>query len=586
MKKYIDIALNEIAKGNFDKAIEISNNIIKEEPANPEGFELRGDCYYHQKKFEQAQINYNDAAELAKHKDYTYASALYNKKGISNLKLSNHKTAAEDFKKAVKLNPENYKAYNNRSKALRFTGEYEDAILEATRALILKPDLAEAYNNRGSAYFNLSKTDECIDDFTKAIKIKPGYAVAYFNRGAAYFYLKKDYLGAKLDWEKAISLKPSYEPEVREKIKAINDAYEKLALKKQTEKIQEKKPEPEKEKVIPPPPPVTVTGTAETDLEKNISIKDADFLSEGIESLRPKEESSILEFGSEFNRGGKFTEEPAVEKETLSAVDDFLKEFEKTGSFSDSFTEVEKKEIKKEKVLPESKDKISGLDEFIKEKEEKAADKLPDVKMPEELKKLHDEIVSFPPPPAVKTEISEPVQKETVTVKPVYETTQNIPPAKYITSVPKEKKSMGFLWLYIVILVLIIVVIIMALISSGVFDKKENQEPIVQEPPKVNVYISEKSGGDTAVKVLEKPFEEMLVSKGLILVEGDTNFSFQAGSFRDSLLALKRIEELEALDFEPYIYRYEKDSTQTLYRVRFGDFKSLSEADSVASQIK
>lgn len=584
MKKYIDIALNEIAKGNFDKATEISNNIIKEEPANPEGFELRGDCYYYQKKFEQAQINYNDAAELAKHKDHTYASALYNKKGISNLKLNNHKTAAEDFRKAVKLNPENYKAYNNRSKALRFTGEYEDAILEATRALILKPDLAEAYNNRGSAYFNLSKTDECIDDFTKAIKIKPGYAVAYFNRGAAYFYLKKDYLGAKLDWEKAISLKPSYEPEVREKIKAINDAYEKLALKKQTEKIQEKKPEHEKEKFIPPPLPVT--GTAETDSEKNISIKDADYLSEGIESLRPKEESSILELGSEFNRGRKFTEEPAVEKETPSAVDEFLKKFEKTGSLSDSFTEVEKKEIKEEKVFPEREDKFSGLDEFIKEKEEKAADKLPDVKMPEELKKLHDEIVSFPPPPAVKTEIREPVQKETVTVKTVHETTQNIPPAKYISPVPKEKKSMGFLWLYIVILVLIIVVIIMALISSGVFDKKENQEPIVQEPPKVNVYISEKSGGDTAVKVLEKPFEEMLVSKGLILVESDTNFSFQAGSFRDSLLALKRIEELEALDFEPYIYRYEKDGAQTLYRVRFGDFKSLSEADSVASQIK
>lgn len=588
MKKYIDIALNEIAKGNFDKAIEISNNIIAEEPANPEGFELRGDCYYHQKKFEQAQINYNEAAELAKLKDRHYASVLYNKKGISNLKRNNYKAAAEDFKKAVKFNPENFKAYNNRSKALRLSGEFEDAILEATRAAILKPDLAEAYNNRGSAYFNLSKTDECIDDFTKALKLKSGYAVAYFNRGAAYFYLKKDYLGAKLDWEKAISLNPSYESEVREKIKAINEAYEKLALKKQPEPTYEKPPEPEKiipkpEIIIPEPP---VTKAADLSFEKNISIRDGDFLSEGIESLRPKEQSSILEFDTDFTGKKKPVEEPAVKDEPSGTIDDFLKEYKKTGSFSDSFIEIGKEEIKEEKILPESDKKFPDLDEFLKGKEEKIADKLPDVKMPEELKKLHDEIVSFPPPPTVKTEIKEPIRKETVEVKTVQEVTQKIPPPAYVSPVPKVKKSMGFLWLYIVIIILIIVVIIMALISSGVFNKKEKQKIPVQDTPKVSVYINEITGGDTAVKVLEKPFEEMLVSKGLILVESDTNFSFQAGSFKDSMLAVKRAEELEALELEPYIYRFEKDTAHILYRVRFGDFKTLSEADSVASQIK
>ena len=602
MKKYIDIALNEIAKGNFDKAIEISNNIIAEEPANPEGFELRGDCYYHQKKFEQAQINYNEAAELAKLKDRHYASVLYNKKGISNLKRNNNKAAAEDFKKAVKFNPENFKAYNNRSKALRLSGEFEDAILDATRAAILKPDLAEAYNNRGSAYFNLSKTDECIDDFTKALKLKPGYAVAYFNRGAAYFYLKKDYLGAKLDWEKAISLNPSYEPEVRERIKAINEAYEKLALKNKPEPVFEKKPEPEKffprpeviipepEKIIPRPeiiiPEPPVTKSTDSDYEKNISISDGDLLSEGIESLRPKEQSSILEFETDFTKSKKIPDEPPFGQEPLSTIDDFLKEYEKTGSFSDSFVEIGKEEIKEEKVLPEGEKKFPDLDEFIKEKEEKAAAEIPDVKMPEELKKLHDEIVSFPPPPAVKTEIREPLQKETVTVQTVPVTTQKIPPPAYITPVPKGKKSMGYLWLYIVIVILIIVVIIMALISTGVFNKKDIQDIAVPDTPKVSVYISEISGGDTAVKVLEKPFEEMLVAKGLILVESDTNYSFQAGSFKDSLLAVKRVEELKALELEPYIYRFEKDSAQILYRVRFGDFKTIQEADSVASQIK
>ncbi|MBN1633111.1 MAG: tetratricopeptide repeat protein [Ignavibacteria bacterium] len=578
MKKYIDIALNEIAKGNFTKAIEISNKIIAEEPANPEGFELRGDCYYHMKNFEQAQINYNDAAELAKSRDRKYTSQLYNKKGISNLKQKNYKAAAEDFRKSVKYNPENFKAYNNKSKALRLSGELEDAILDATRAVILKPDLAEAYNNRGSAYFNLSKTDECIDDFTKAIKIKPSYAVAYFNRGAAYFYLKKDYLGAKLDWEKAISLKPSYETEVREKIKAINEAYEKLALEKKSEPSYEKKPEPEKDKFIPPP----VTRTADTESEKNISIKDADYLSEGIESLRPKEESSILEFDRNVIKDEIIPAGPPEEKKPPDYIDEFLKEYETTGSFSDSFIEVEKKEIKEGKITPDSGEKFPDLEEFIKEKEEKTADTLPEVKMSDELKKLHEEIVSFPPPPAEKTEDKEPIIRETV-----QETTQKIPASKYISPVQKQKKTTNYLWLYIVIIVLIIAVIIMALISSGVFDEKETQETAaMQDTPKISVFISEKQSSDTASAVLEKSFEEMLVLKGLILIENDTGYSLQAGSFKDSLLAVKRVEQLSEQNLKPYIYRFDKDSSQILYRVRLGNFKTLSEADSVASQIK
>lgn len=576
MKKYIDIALSEISKGNFDKAIEISNRIIEEEPANPEGFELRGDCYYHMKKFEQAEINYNNAAELAKLKNKNYASQLYNKKGITHLKLNNYREASEDFRKAVKQDPESFKAFNNRSKALRLAGEYEDAILEATRAINLKPDFAEAYNNRGSAYFSLSRTEECIEDFTRALKLKPGYAIAYFNRGAAYFYLKKDYLGAKLDWEKAVSLNPSYDSEVREKIEAINLAYEKLA-----EKEGKTLPAEEKKKEIVTPPEFKTTDESERD----ISISDGEYLSEGLDSLRPQEETSILEFDKRLIEDERHFTEAREEKTQENVVDEFLKEYGTAKSLSDSFEEIGKKEVIEEKILEPEKEKYPNLDEFIKDKHKDAGGELPEIKIPDELVKLHSEInaPTVPPPPV--PELTD-VEKEPVHEKPVHTKERLID--RYAKELPKEKekKSGGYKWVFILIGILAFAVIVMALITSGVFDKKKVEEPVIpaSDTPKVLFMISEKSEGDSVKLTLEKAFEEKLISKGLVLVENDSGFTFQTGSFKDSALAVKKAEQLEEKGYESYIVRFEKDSNQVLYRVRFGMFESLDDADTVVSQ--
>jgi len=578
MKKYIDIALNEISKGNFDKAIEISNRIIEEEPANPEGFELRGDCYYHMKKFEQAEINYNNAAELAKLKNKNYASQLYNKKGIAHLKLNNFREASEDFRKAVKQNLENYKAYNNRSKALRLAGEYEDAILEATRAVNIKSDFAEAYNNRGSAYFSLSRTEECIEDFTKALKLKPGYAIAYFNRGAAYFYLKKDYLGAKLDWEKAVSLNPTYDSEVREKIEAINLAYEKLARKDR--KIY---PPVEKKEVLSAPPEYKTTA----DSERDISIRDGEYLSEGLEGLKPGEETSILEFDKRLIEDERHFTEARDEKPQENVVDEFLREYGKEKSFADSFVEIENKEVKKEKISVPEKDKYPDLDEFIKDKKEDAGKKLPEIKIPDELVKLHSEINAppIPSPPATETE---EIKQESVPEKTVHTKQRLID--RYQKELPeeKEKKSAGYKWIFVLIGILAFAIIVMALITSGIFDGKKVEETVPQAPdtPKTLFMISEKTEGDSVKITLEKTFEEKLISKGLVLVENDSGFTFQTGSFKDSALAVKKAEQLEEKGYEPYIVSFEKDSTQILYRVRFGMFETLDDADTVVSQFK
>ena len=65
-----------------------------------------------------------------------------------------------------------------------------------TQAIEIDPDDFKAYNNRGNAYDDMGEYDQAIADYTEAIKIDPNHAMAYSNRG----FSKKN-LAKKLDAE-------------------------------------------------------------------------------------------------------------------------------------------------------------------------------------------------------------------------------------------------------------------------------------------------------------------------------------------------------------------------------------------------
>ena len=65
-------------------------------------------------------------------------------------------------------------------------GKYTDpkkAIEYLSNAVRLQPYDAIAYNNRGIAYADLGDYQSAIEDYNQAIRLKPDYADAYNNRG-------------------------------------------------------------------------------------------------------------------------------------------------------------------------------------------------------------------------------------------------------------------------------------------------------------------------------------------------------------------------------------------------------------------
>jgi formylglycine-generating enzyme required for sulfatase activity/tRNA A37 threonylcarbamoyladenosine biosynthesis protein TsaE len=78
------------------------------------------------------------------------------------------------------------------------------------KAIKINPNDKVAYNNRGVAYYNLKEYQKALNDFNKAIELDCNFKSAYLNRGSSCFNMK-DYKKAIEDYDKAILLDPKCE---------------------------------------------------------------------------------------------------------------------------------------------------------------------------------------------------------------------------------------------------------------------------------------------------------------------------------------------------------------------------------------
>ena len=123
-----------------------------------------------------------------------------------------------DYTKAIDIDPEFAKAYDNRGAAYAQEGNLSGAISDFTMAIANSPNDAEAYNNRGHAYAKLGNYVPAIFDYNEAIKINPDYTKAYNNRAHVFYNIKK-YDRAIADVQKVQALGGAVDPDFLEQLK-------------------------------------------------------------------------------------------------------------------------------------------------------------------------------------------------------------------------------------------------------------------------------------------------------------------------------------------------------------------------------
>jgi len=99
--------------------------------------------------------------------------------------LGRLRDAAENFLRAIELDPKYSEAYTNRGAVLRALGDRRAAVECYERALALRPDYAEAHYDLGVILQETGRVEDSQSCYARALAIQPGYAAAAYNQGVA-----------------------------------------------------------------------------------------------------------------------------------------------------------------------------------------------------------------------------------------------------------------------------------------------------------------------------------------------------------------------------------------------------------------
>jgi tetratricopeptide (TPR) repeat protein len=115
--------------------------------------------------------------------------------------------ALEEFKTAVRLNPDNPLSRYNLGTAYDSVGLTDAAIEQFLAAIKLKEDYADAHDNLGLSYGKKGLFDKAIEEFKLALRLTPDYASTHSNLALAY-RLKGSLGEAVAEYQIALKLQP------------------------------------------------------------------------------------------------------------------------------------------------------------------------------------------------------------------------------------------------------------------------------------------------------------------------------------------------------------------------------------------
>ncbi len=126
-------------------------------------------------------------------------------KGQLDILNEDFTSAIEHFDAAIKYNPRDGAAYNDRALCMVELGIIDQAFYYFDKGIEVEPDYATIYHNKGWLLNNIGRHTQALQCFKKALELEPERAVTYDNLADALFNLS-DYQGACIAYKKVLEL--------------------------------------------------------------------------------------------------------------------------------------------------------------------------------------------------------------------------------------------------------------------------------------------------------------------------------------------------------------------------------------------
>ncbi|HEY9635381.1 MAG TPA: tetratricopeptide repeat protein [Coleofasciculaceae cyanobacterium] len=233
----IALALNSYQTGNLSQAELLYQQILQQQPNNPEALhwlgviahqlgKLKEAIAYYQQTLavqpNQSEVYYNlgnafqqqgDLAAAINHYQQAlalkpdYTDAYYNL-GYALQQQGDLSAAINHYQQALALNPNDAEAHGNLAYVFQQQDQIEAAIAHYQQVIALRPDVPEIYYNLGNLLRQQNQLESAINYYQWAVALNPNYADAYLQLGAS-LHSSGQQEDAIFCYQQAISLKPN-----------------------------------------------------------------------------------------------------------------------------------------------------------------------------------------------------------------------------------------------------------------------------------------------------------------------------------------------------------------------------------------
>jgi tetratricopeptide (TPR) repeat protein len=132
----------------------------------------------------------------------------FHNEGVRLLAAGDLDAASRAFDLALQVDPAHGRAHLGRARILLQRRRFDEAAAAMDRAVAAYPEDPEAYYLRGNARLAAGRAVEAAEDFEKAAATAPGVASFLVARGLARHIVRRDFAGARQDFDDALRIDP------------------------------------------------------------------------------------------------------------------------------------------------------------------------------------------------------------------------------------------------------------------------------------------------------------------------------------------------------------------------------------------